>query len=79
MAPRLSTAKGAQSLATPPTHPVKIECALHFIPKKTFFFHFLYLCSNFFSREFHHMRSTPDDSYLLSDQDTNQFLGIGGE
>ena len=44
MAPRLSTAKGAQSLATPPTHPVKIECALHFIPKKTFFFHFLYLC-----------------------------------
>ena len=28
----------------------------------------------FFEREFQHMASTPDDSSLSSDQDTDQFL-----
>ena len=78
MAPRLSTAKGAQSLSTP--QPILSKLNVPFILfKKTFFFHFLYLCSNFFSREFHHIASAPNDSYLLSDQDTNRFFGIGGK
>ena len=33
----------------------------------------------FFLREFQSMTSAHDNSSLLSDQDTNQFFGVGGE
>ena len=38
---------------------------------KTFFF--------FFFKEFQPIVSAPDDSSLSSDQDTNQFFGVGGD
>ena len=34
---------------------------------------------NFFFVEFQHMTFTPDDNSLLSNQDVNQFFGIGND
>ena len=37
-----------------------------------------YFLYDLFFREFQPMASTPDDSSLSSNQDTNQFFGVGG-
>ena len=38
-----------------------------------------YILALFFERVFQPMASTPNNSSLLSDQDTNQFFGVGGD
>ena len=49
-------------------HKDKLNFAKLYMKKKEWDFFF------FFEREFQPMVSAPDDRFLLSDQDTNQFL-----